>query len=137
MWMGGFPIGRIKLRTDMLAHFPALAAQAKTEPVRDETKHRVELSQVEPALTRREMIQVGRVEFCQLERWDRSESKVEPLAEEELWEAIMVNSLHYDTQELWEENLRKIDLLLRQAKVHRLLIGTSKAEIIRAVNGLW
>lgn len=137
LWMGGFPIGRIKLRTDMLPHFPAFAAHAQTEPVRDETKHRVELSQVEPALTRHEMIQVGRVEFCLLERWDRSESRLEPLAEEALWEAIMVNSLHYDTQELWEENLRKIDLFLRQARVHRLRIGTSEAEIIRAVNGLW
>jgi hypothetical protein len=49
----------------------------------------------------------------------------------------MVNSLHYDTQELWEENLRRIDLLLRQARVHRLRIGTSEAEILRSVNGLW
>jgi hypothetical protein len=137
LWMGGFPIGRIKLRTDMLSHFPALAAQAQAEPVRDETKHRVELSQVDPALTRHDMIPVGRVEFCLLERWDRAESRVEPLAEDELWEAIMVNSLHYDTQELWEENLRRIDLLLRQARVHRLRIGTSEAEILRSVNGLW
>ena len=39
--MGGFPVGRIKLRTDMLPLFPTLAAEAVDEPVRNETKHRV------------------------------------------------------------------------------------------------
>ncbi len=63
LWMGGFPIGRIKLRTDMLPLFPALAAEAQAEPVRNETKHRVDLTRVDPALTRQEMIQVERVNF--------------------------------------------------------------------------
>jgi hypothetical protein len=49
----------------------------------------------------------------------------------------MVNSLHYDTPELWTENLRNVDLLLRKARLHRLRIGTSEAEILKTVNGLW
>jgi hypothetical protein len=137
LWMGGFPIGRIKLRTDMLPLFPALVAEAQTEPVRNETKHRVDLTRVDPALTRPEMILVRQVEFCLLERWDRSESNIEPLAEEELWSEIMVNSLHYDTPALWNENLHRVDLLLRKAKLHRLRIGTSEAGIIETVNMLW
>ena len=137
LWMGGFPVGRIKLRTDMLPYFPALAARAQAEPVRNETKHRVDLRQVDPAMTRGEMIQIRRLEFCLLERWDSLESRLEPLSEAELWDAIMVNSLHYDTQELWNENLGRIDLLLRQANLHRLRIGTSEAEIVKAVNELW
>ena len=137
LWMGGFPMGRIRLREDMLPHFPALAAEAQTEAVRNETKHRVDLMRVDPALTRQEMIPVQRVEFCLLERWDRTESSVEPLSEDELWTEIMVNSLHYDTPELWKENLRKVDLLLCKANIHRLRIGTSEAEIIRTVNQLW
>jgi hypothetical protein len=44
LWLGGFPVGRIKLREDMLPHFPALAAEAEPEPVRNETKHRAESS---------------------------------------------------------------------------------------------
>src|SRR5688572_29309046 len=131
LWMGGFPIGRIKLREDMLPLFPALAAEAQAEPVRNETKHRVELTRVDSALTRSEMIQVERVEFCLLERWDRSESKIEPLSEAELWSEIMVNSLHYDTPELWNDNLKRVDLLIRKAKLHRLRIGTSEAEILK------
>ncbi|HEY9528039.1 MAG TPA: hypothetical protein VIR02_13180 [Anaerolineales bacterium] len=137
LWMGGFPMGRIRLREDMLPHFPALAAEAQTEAVRNETKHRVDLMRVAPALARQEMIRVQRVEFCLLERWDRTESSVEPIAEEELWTEIMVNSLHYDTPELWNENLRKVDLLLRKANLHRLRIGTSEAGILKTVNELW
>ena len=107
---------------------------------------------INPALTRREMIRVERVEFCLLERWDKSrspqsalsgserdksESTLEPLSEEELWREIMVNSLHYDTPELWNENLRRVDLLLRHANLHRLRIGTSEDEILKTVNQLW
>lgn len=137
LWMGGFPIGRIRLRTDMLPLFPALAAQTQTEPVRNETKHRVDLTRVDPALTRREMIRVSHVEFCLLERWDNSESEIESLSEDELWPEIMVNSLHYDTPELWHENLQRVGLLLRKANLHRLHIGTSEADILKTVNQLW
>jgi len=137
LWMGGFPMGRIKLRSDMLPLFPALAAEAEEEPIRDEIKHRVDLRRVAPALIRQEMIQIRRVEFCLLERWDRSESKIEPLAEEELWPEIMVNSLHYDTPEVWNENLRRVDLMLRKANLHRLRIGTSEDEIVKTVDQLW
>ena len=137
LWLGGFPVGRIKLRTDMLPLFPALAMVAQVEPVRNETKHRVDLSQVDPSLARRDIIQVNRVEFCLLERWDRLESRIQPLSEEELWPEIMVNSLHYDHIELWKENLGRIELLLRKSNLHRLHIGTSEAEIIKTVNQLW
>jgi hypothetical protein len=137
LWMGGFPVGRIRLREDMLPLFPALAAEAQTEPVRNETKHRVDLMQIDPAWTRREMVEVRRVEFCLLERWEQAHSSIESLSEDEVWPEIMVNSLHYDRRELWNDNLRNVDLLLRKSNLHRLHIGTSEAEIIRTVNELW
>ncbi|MCI0550396.1 MAG: hypothetical protein L0287_05540 [Anaerolineae bacterium] len=137
LWMGGFPVGRIKLRADMLPLFPALAAEAEAEAVRNETKHRVELKRVDPALAYPHMIRIRRVEYCLLERWDKSESTIESLTEDELWTQIMVNSLHYDTPEIWNENLRRVDLLLKHANLHRLRFGTSEDEIIKTVNGLW
>lgn len=137
LWMGGFPVGRIRLRSDILPLFPVIAAGAKTEPVRNEIKHRVDLMRVDPASALRQMIPVHRVEYCLLERWAKSESKLEPLSEEELWPEIMVNSLHYDLPELWHENLRRVDLLIRKGNPHRLLIGTSEDEILKAVNQLW
>ncbi len=137
LWMGGFPVGRIKLRADMLPLFPALAAEAEAERVRNETKHRVELKRVDSALAYPHMIRIRRIEYCLLERWDQSESKIEPLGEDELWREIIVNSLHYDTPEIWNENLGRIGFMLRHANLHRLRIGTSGDEIIKTVNGLW
>ena len=137
LWMGGFPVGRVKLRTDMLPLFPALAAQAKTEAVRNETKHRVELKRVDPTMAYPRMIQIRQVEYCLLERSDKSESKIEPLTENELWPEIMVNSLHYDTPEIWHQNLRRIELMLKHANLHRLRIGTSEDGIITTINALW
>jgi hypothetical protein len=135
--MGGFPVGRIKLRADMLPLFPALAAEAQAEPVRNETKHRVDLLRVDPTLTRQEMIPIRRVELCLLERRKQSMSSVEPLSEEELWSEIMVNSLHYDTAKVWKHNLRLIERMLQHARLHRLSIGTSERDILRTVDRLW
>jgi len=137
LWMGGFPVGRIKLRADMLPLFPALAAEAEAEAVRNETKHRVELKRVDSAMAYPHMIRIRRVEYCLLGRWNKSESRIEPLTEDELWREIMVNSLHYDTRDMWNENLRRIELMLRHAKLHRLQIGTSEDGIIKTVNSLW
>jgi hypothetical protein len=137
LWMGGFPVGRIRLRADMLPLFPAMAAESKTEHVRNEIKHRVDLLRVDPASAIRQMIQIRGVEYCLLERWDKSESQLEPLSEKELWPEIMLNSLHYDTPELWNENLRRVDLMIRKANLHRLRIGTSEDEILKTVNQLW
>jgi len=137
LWMGGFPVGRIKLRTDMLPLFPELAAEAQEEPVRNETKHRVELNRIDPEMSHPQMIQIQRVEYCLLERWDNPKTKIEPLSEEELWPKIMVNSLHYDTPDLWEENLRRIESMLSIARLHRLRIGSSEDGIINTMGGLW
>ena len=115
----------------------AMAAQAKTEPVRNEIKHRVDLMRVDPGSALQQMIRIQRVEYCLLERWDKSESQIEPLSEQELWPEIMLNSLHYDTPELWKENLGRVASLLRNAHVHRLRIGTSENEILKTVNQLW
>ena len=114
-----------------------LAAEAKIEPVRNEIKHRVDLMLVDPDSTVRDMVRVRQVEYCLLERWDKSESQIESLSVDELWPEIMVNSLHYDTPEVWNDNLRRIDLLLRKSNLHRLRIGTSEEDILKTVNQLW
>jgi hypothetical protein len=137
LWLGGFPVGLIKLRTDILPLFPEMAAEAQEEPVRNETKHRVELRRVDPELVYRQMIRIRHVAYCLLERWDRSGSALEPLSEEELWPEIMANSLHYDSPELWVQNLARIERMLDHAELHRLRIGSSKEEIIETVKRVW
>jgi hypothetical protein len=137
LYMGGFPVGRIKLREDMLPQFPELASLADTEPVRGEIKHKVDLDRVDPSLTIREVVRVAGVEYCLLERWSESHSKIEHLEEKELWPNIMLNSLHYDNPDLWKANLSRVGLLLKHARLHRLLIGTTESGILESVQKLW
>ena len=93
--------------------------------------------QVDPSSAVRKMVPVQRVEYCLLERWDKLGSNIELLSADELWPEIMTNSLHFDTPELWNENLRRVDLMLHKAHLHRLRIGTSEHEILKTVNQLW
>ena len=39
----GFPVGKGKLRRDMVSHFPLLQPHLIAEPVRDETKYALDL----------------------------------------------------------------------------------------------
>ena len=135
--MGGFPVGRIKLRSDMLPFFPAAAAQAKAEPVRNEIKHRVDLMRVESHGGRSTDDPHPAGGILSAGTLDKPESQIGRLSEEELLPEIMVNSLHYDTSQLWKENLRRVDRMLQKAKLHRLQIGTSETEILKTVNQLW
>jgi hypothetical protein len=137
LYMGGFPVGRLRLREDMLPQFPRFAVLADTEPVRGEIKHIVELDKADPSLTIREIIPVSQVEYCLLERWSKAQSEIEPLTEKELWPHIVLNSLHYDNPELWRENLSRIGLLLKHASLHRLRIGTTEKGILESVQKLW
>jgi hypothetical protein len=137
LWLGGFPVGHIKLRADVLPLFPDLAEKAEAEAVRDETKYRVALDGLPAGSGYREMIPVRRIEYCLLERWEESASRVEPLTEEELWPTVMVHSLHYDTAALWRENLRRIGMLLEHSNLHRLRVGSSQAGMLAALDALW
>ncbi|HEY2982021.1 MAG TPA: hypothetical protein VGJ22_12630 [Anaerolineales bacterium] len=137
LWMGGFPIGRVKLRGDILPLFPELAGLSRPEPVRDETKHMVELERVDPALAVRDMIPVRKVKFCLLTRGTQVRSEIQPLTADKLWPEIMVNSLHYGRPEVWQQNLRRIALLLEKAELHHLRIGTSEEDILQTVNQMW
>jgi len=137
LWLGGFPSGRIKLRGDMLPLFPKFAAIAEPEPVREETKYRVDLKRAGDEMSYAAMIRIKRVEYCLLQRWDKPESRIDSLSADDLWPDIMLNSLHYDTSELWKENLTRIEKLVRRATLHRLRIGTDENEIVHTVNSLW
>ena len=47
----GWPVGRIKLRGDMLDHFPEIRPLLSTEQVRGETKYALDIREIAPALS--------------------------------------------------------------------------------------
>ena len=130
----GFPVGKVKLRRDMVAEFPQLRPLLTAEPVRDETKYGVDLRRLDPDLVCTTAVTPEAIDLCLLRRHDEAETTLAPVAPATLWEAVMANSLFYDTAETWQRNLAQIERLVARARAHHLAVGTDLAGIVTTVN---
>lgn len=138
LWLMGFPVGLAKLRPDMLADFPQVRPYLTTERVRDETKYRVNLRQMDPTMFCEEAIAPAAVEFCLLSRNGRPDSTIQPATQEEVLAAVMTDSggFFYDTAAAWQRNLVLISRLVDFAHLHHLQIGTDPAGILAIADEL-
>lgn len=133
----GFPVGKVKLRADMVADFPRLQPLLTAEPVRDETKYSLDLRRLDPELVCTTTVTPETIDLCLLERHDRAETTLAPAGPSEVWAAIMANSIFYDTAEAWQRNLAQIERLVTRARTHHLTIGADPAAIVTAINTLF
>jgi hypothetical protein len=133
----GFPVGRVKLRRDMLPDFPQLRALLAPEEVRGETKFTLDLRRVDPALVRAEAIVPERVELCLLTRTPAPATTLRPATRAEVLDTLMLNSLHYDTAEAWRPNVVGIERLVDAARWHHLAVGTDTDDLLKVIAGLW
>ncbi|MCA9971216.1 MAG: hypothetical protein KC425_13415 [Anaerolineales bacterium] len=134
--LAGFPVGRIKLRGDMVAAFPQFAGQLAAEVVRDETKYVVDLRRAAPEMVVETAVAPRRVHVCLLARHAAAETVARPAAETAVWPAIMQNSLFFDTPAAWERNLAQVARLVSGVACWQLTIGTDAAGIGTAVDAL-
>lgn len=132
----GFPVGRGKLRRDMLSHFPEIHPLLTPEQVRDETKYVLDLHQLNPSLVCHHAVYPTHIDLCLLKRIGQPETFIQEATFEETWEVIMLNSLHYDNSDVWEENLRLIEPLVKRARLFHLEIGTEGDGIVEAILGI-
>jgi hypothetical protein len=134
--LAGFPVGKVKLRQDMIAEFPRLGPLLASEAVREETKFSLDLRQLDESLVQTTAISPAAILLCLLERHDHSGTILQPATEAELWAAVMRNSLYYDTEMVWRRNLAQLERLLSRARAFRLVIGTDTQGVINTINGL-
>ena len=132
----GFPVGRVKLREDMTARFPRLQARLVPEPIRGETKRTLDLRQVDPALVQETVCTPAAIDLCLLRRGDEQETRRRPAARAEVMEAVMMNSLYYDTEAVWRRNLMPLERLVDQARLHHLVIGSDANSLTAAIASL-
>jgi hypothetical protein len=133
----GFPVGKVKLRQDMLSAFPHLQPLLLPEHVRYEIKFSLDLRRFDPDLVYETAIRPSAIDLCLLERSGDAHSSLKPAERETVMEAIVANSLFYDTETVWRRNLALIGRLLERTRFHHLTIGRSSAGIVAAVAGLW
>jgi hypothetical protein len=132
----GFPVGKIKLRRDMVGEFPALAPYLSTEEVRDETKFSVDLRRYDPALVHESAFRPRRIDLCFLTRSDDNRTRLTPATYAEALKASVENSIFYDAPGVWRKNLAQIEGLLGQARLYHLEVGVSPEGIVRALETL-
>jgi hypothetical protein len=132
----GFPVGRLKLREDMLDHFPQLRPWLTEEQVRGEAKHTLDLRRYQPELVQAEAVTPTAVVACLLERAENGRTRLRPADPAEVRQAVVSNSLHLHTEAVWLGNLAAIERLVEQARWHRLEIGLDGEGIVEAVEAL-
>jgi hypothetical protein len=132
----GFPVGRVRLRRDMLPDFPSLHALLAPEEVRGETKFTLDLRRVDPALVRDTAVAPERVDLCLLTRHAAAATTLRPATRAEVLDVAMQNSLHYDRAEAWRSNVANIEQLVDMAHGHHLTVGTDPIKLLDIVNGI-
>ncbi len=132
----GFPVGRVKLRRDMLSDFPNLRDLLEPEEVRGETKFTLDLRRLDPRLVRETTVAPERVELCLLTRQDAAATTLRPADRAEVLDVAMLNSLHYDDADAWRPNVANIERLVDLAHWHHLAVGTDAASLLDTIAGL-
>ena len=132
----GFPVGRIKLRSDVVDQFPQVGHLLQAEQVRSETKYAVDLGRCPWAGVSREAVVPRAIELCLLQRRPGPASSLEPVSSQAVVEALMENSLYYDSRQVWQVNLSLLEEVVARARCHRLTIGSDGAGVVAAVEAL-
>jgi uncharacterized protein Usg len=133
----GFPVGRVKLRQDMVPAFPQLRDLLEPEMVRGEIKHSIDLRCLDPKLVCEEAVSPSGIDLCLLARGSTGETVLRPASRAAVEASVMENSLFYDTDTVWRRNLAGIEKLLDAARWHHLVIGSDPERIVAAVKELW
>lgn len=133
----GFPVGRIKLRPDMVADFPQLKPLLEKEPVRGEIKYAADLRQLDPTLVHETVIEPSEVYFCLLTRVNEPTTRLRPATRSEVVETVMSNSLFYDKAEVWKQNLTNIRPVIEQARCYHLQAGSDSTSLVATIDDLW
>ena len=132
----GFPVGRVRLRRDMLPDFPSLRALLAPEEVRGETKFMLDLRRLDPALVRETAVAPEQVTLCLLTRHTAAATTLRPATRAEVLDVAMQNSLHYDGAEAWRPNMAGIERLVDMAQWYHLVVGRDPQSLLDAISSL-
>lgn len=111
-FLHGYPVGLAKLRGDMVDQFPELRPFLQPEVVRQETKYRVDLREVNPDFVWETAVRPRKIILCLLSRHEQEETMVEDVWETELIQAILHNSLYVDRPQVWRANVANLQGVL-------------------------
>lgn len=129
----GFPVGKAKLRSDMVGRFGSLRHHLHPEAVRDETKYSLDLRTVDVNWSHDASFVPRQIDLCLLRRSPQAHTTICPTDKATVWKSVMQNSVFYDSAEAWQQNLQQAKRLVDVANCYDLAIGTDAREIVSTI----
>ncbi len=132
--VGGYPIGEVKLRDDVLALFPHY--QGEAVKVREQRKTVVNLRVAHPGRLAETLFTPSRIQLCYVERSGNEQTEIAPLPVEEAAALLAANTVYWDEPVRLQHNTAALQALLGIAQLYRLKIGWDEQGIVAALAGL-
>jgi hypothetical protein len=129
--VGGYPIGEVKLRDDVLTQFPAYTGQPVT--VREQRKTVVNLRAIHSDRLAENIIEPEIIHLCFVERGQSTRTELASLPAAAAWTRVTPNTVFWDEPARLTHNTDTLEHLLRVANIYRLMIGSDVPGIIAAV----
>ena len=129
--IGGYPIGEVKLRDDMLAEFPEYSGP--TVSVREQRKTVVNLRAAHPDQLAEELFEPEQIHLVFMERGTQPNSTAAPLALDDTLKRLGQNTLYWDKAVRLERNSAVLEQLAHSAQSQQLIMGTDVAALIRTI----
>ncbi|MBI3758851.1 MAG: hypothetical protein HY269_03755 [Deltaproteobacteria bacterium] len=130
--VGGYPVGEVKLRDDVLASFPEYSGE--TVKVREHLKTVVDLRAMHARQMADTLFAPPHIQMCFVERG--AASATSPLAPDEAMRLLTPNTVFWDEAARLEHNTATLHHLLQVASLHQLTIGPDPAELIATMEAL-
>lgn len=133
--IGGYPIGEVKLRDDVLSLFPHY--QGETVQVREQRKTVVNLRAVHPDRLVEQVIVPACVQLCFIERAvEARPTQVEAITVAEALPILAANTVYWNEAPQLVHNSAAIHALLGQADLYRLQVNLSLDDIVTTLDQL-
>lgn len=130
----GFPVGRAKVRGDMVQTFADLAPLFERQITRDEVKFGLDLRRVPAVTVRQEAIDAPSViDLFIVRRHSGGDSKVTPASREEAYEELFHNSAYWHEAAFWRRHQEQLRRLLHSARCRHLALGSNIEGLLEAV----
>ena len=125
--IGGYPIGEVKLRDDVLDTFPDYKGQQVQ--VREQSKTVVDLGLAHSADVVTSTIQPDEISLCFLTRKGKAASTLEEIFPEEAQALLSGNSVYWDEPARVAHNQTVLQALVEQASLYRVWLGQDVARL--------
>ncbi|MGH2593742.1 MAG: hypothetical protein ACRDGG_09540 [Anaerolineae bacterium] len=132
--VGGYPIGEVKLRDDVLALFPEYTGEAVR--VREQQKTIVNLRAAHPDRIVESLITPASIHVCFVERRAQLHTQIVSIDVAEAVHLLTANTVYWNDASKLEHNTAMLHRLLRIANLHRVCLGTDPDDIVATIQKL-